>query len=109
MSVAALKSRSRLFGLSAQVQLRRFILAYRFDPDQPRDERGRWTESDGESTDPLADVVEPTVGSIVAIAAKLNLAARSDGYPTCLDLCSPLLERPLPPWNDKNTWSFHKT
>ena len=100
---------SRLLGLEAQEKFQRFLLAFKFDPDQPRDEHGRWTGAgDSEEGGGVGGEAPATVASVLAQAGRLNLAARSDAYEACLDLCYPLLERFQRPGSDKNTWDFHK-
>jgi hypothetical protein len=81
-------------------------LGIKYDSNQPRvpagqPEGGRWTAQPGRAAS------EPTPASIIARARRLNLAARPDRYPMCLDLCYPLLERYQPPWSDRNENDFH--
>lgn len=78
-------------------------LARKYDPDQPRvpagsEDGGQWTNA--QEGDEVQQIVE--------MAKRLDLAARPDAYQRCLDLCYRLLERPLSPGSDRNTWDFHK-
>lgn len=96
--------RRHLLGLQVELawlKLSRALLKY--DPNQPRVPSGepgggQWTDADG-SRSPQG---------IIAIARRMNLAARPDAYQRCLDLCYPLLERRQAPGSDRNTWDFHK-
>jgi hypothetical protein len=83
--------------LKIELSLRR--LRHKYSPDQPRDDRGRWTRdgSNGAGVNRILDVAKRTRFS----------ASRSD-YQRCLNLCYPLLERFQPPGSDRNTWDFHK-
>jgi hypothetical protein len=72
-----------------------------FNPDQPRDERGRWTDNGSSGND--------TVASVIATAELLILAGGPLSYQKCLDLCYPLLERfTRVPGSDRNETDFHK-
>ncbi len=99
-------SRHDILGLQTYVKFLRFLHAWKFNEDQPRDEHGRWTETGADDAADSGDQV--TVSDILSRAKTLNLAARSDKWQTCLDLCYPLLERFQPPGSDKNDWDFHK-
>lgn len=55
-------------GFAASVALARFTIIYRkYDPDQPRDEQGRWTETGAGDEDPRA---ETTTGATVTRRAR---------------------------------------
>lgn len=100
----------RVLGSKVELRLKRLGLALKYDAEQPRDEQGRWVENDSSSSDQSFSNdldIRPTVQSIAERAGQLHLAARSDAYGTCLDLCYPLLERFQPPGSDRNTWDFH--
>jgi hypothetical protein len=104
-----------------EVKLRRFMQATlaKFDPNQPRvpagnSTGGQWTDGGGaaESNVGVADSGSPRSGAAVferifSTARKLRLAGDAS-YQRCLDLCYPILERPIDPRSDRNTWDFHK-
>lgn len=97
-----------ILGLRVENQIRRIALVLRYDPNQPRDERGRWTETDGGAEASSEGAKPSNPEAIISAAGQLNLSSRSDGYQRCLDLCYPLLERFQPPGSDRNTRDFHK-
>lgn len=105
--------RHELAGLELDLQglkLRR-ALERRYDPNQPRMPAGQpgggqWTVGDGGGEAGESERARPE--SIITRARRLALATRPDGYQRCLDLCYPLLERPQPPWSDRNKWDFHR-
>jgi hypothetical protein len=68
-----------------------------FNPEQPRDDRGRWTDSGASD-----------VQDILSRARRVTAAGGKLSYQRCLDLCYPLLERFKPPGSDRNKWDFHK-
>jgi hypothetical protein len=68
-----------------------------FNPDQPRDDRGRWTDNGASD-----------VQDILSRARRVTAAGGKLTYQRCLDLCYPLLERFKPPGSDRNKWDFHK-
>jgi hypothetical protein len=101
-------------------------LGRKYSPDQPRvpagnPDGGQWTSGDGSGTrqdqtdlasgdpnDGPSRNTNPEVQKILALARQLRLATGPQDYQKCLDLCYPLLERPLPRWSDRNTFDFHK-
>lgn len=48
-STALIALKHRLLGLQTQLRFLRFARALKFNPDQPRDEYGRWIATGGES------------------------------------------------------------
>lgn len=101
----------------------RYALRRKYRPDQPRvpagnPDGGQWTSEAGSGADGTVDVdvtgsteEQPSRSNpqdIIARARRLNIAARSDAYQRCLDLCYPLLERPQRSGSDRNQWDFHK-
>lgn len=82
--------------------------AFKYDEDQPRDDRGRWTDVGGGQDTDEARSDETLVQDILAKAENLILAGNPADYKKCLDLCYPVLERFSPRWSDRNTWDFHK-
>jgi hypothetical protein len=77
--------------------LRRYLLQVKYDPNQPRDEIGRWTSEGGDAL----------TQKILAIAKQMKLAASPASYQKCLSICSPILERPKPyRWSDINRYDF---
>eukprot|EP01035_Chromulina_nebulosa_P012850 gene12850-17125_t len=68
----------QLMGIKVELKLRRlsFALKAGFDPDQPRDDHGRWT--DGGGTDPAEEATESenSVTAVFADFESLPLAAR---------------------------------
>lgn len=71
----------------------------KYNPDQPRDDHGRWTDETGN---------EDLVSSILGMAKQFAAQGHSPGYLRCLDICSPILERYQPPGADFNKWDFHR-
>lgn len=113
MSHSAISRGLRVLSLQmeADLLLRRNALTFKYDPNQPRDERGRWAESANDRDEVSQPSAEPSTSitrDIVSRFRQLNASTRSDAYTACLDLCYPLIERFQPPGSDRNTWDFHK-
>lgn len=73
-----------------------------YRPDQPRDFAG--TPTGGQWTTGLSSAAN----QVVAAAKRIRVAAFSQKYSLCVDLCYPLLERPQGPGLDFNLWDFQK-
>jgi hypothetical protein len=83
----------------------------KYSPDQPRDERGRWT--DGASSGGATGEAEESAGDtlvqdILAKAQQLKFTGSPADYRRCVNLCYPILERLSPRWSDRNYWDFQK-
>lgn len=76
----------------------------KYSPDQPRDERGRWTDGDGTQDSNGA----PLIQNILARAEKLDRTGSPADYAKCVNLCFPILERFSRPGSDRNYWDFQK-
>jgi len=114
--------RARLGWITAccnfETAARRFESVRRkYSPDQPRVPAGnpgggQWSADDGQSARP--DALTPDgdddtlVTEILRKAKNLNLTASPADYQKCLNICYPILERPKPPWSDRNKYDFHK-
>jgi hypothetical protein len=83
----------------------------KYSPDQPRDDRGRWTDGGG-SDRPVAeaegDATDGLVQDILVKAEQLKLTGSLADYRKCVDLCYPILERFSPRWSDRNYWDFQR-
>lgn len=74
-----------------------------YNPSQPRRRDGT-PQSGWWSSNRYLDDTD----KIVAAAQRLRLAAFSERYSSCVDLCYPLLERRQPVGSDFNLWDYHK-
>lgn len=74
---------------------------HKYDPNQPRDDHGRWSDVGGGQGNG-----ESIVQGILARAKQL--AARSTPMSRCIDICSPILERFQLPGIDRNETDFRK-
>ena len=74
-----------------------------YNPSQPRRRDGT-PQSGWWSSNRYLDDTD----KIVAAAQRFRLAAFSERYSSCVDLCYPLLERRQPVGSDFNLWDYHK-
>ena len=74
-----------------------------YNPGQPRRRDGT-PQSGWWSSNRYFDDTD----KIVAAAQRFRLAAFSERYSSCVDLCYPLLERRQPVGSDFNLWDYHK-
>lgn len=81
------------------------LIGSKYDPGQPRDDHGRWTDSGGEQLTGEGDV---DFEDVLAAAQRLNLTASRIDMSGCIDLCYPLLERRQRLGSDRNRWDFQK-
>jgi hypothetical protein len=90
----------------------------KYSPNQPRvpagsREGGQWTSdgggNDGNSGNSSIESGRPAdVQKILVIAKTIVAGGYSASYLKCLDICSPILERPQPRGVDFNKWEFHR-
>jgi hypothetical protein len=68
----------QLMGIKVELKLRRLSISTKdgFDPDQPRDETGRWTDGDGTDSGEEANASENSVAAVFADFESLPLASR---------------------------------
>lgn len=68
----------RLMGIKVELKLRRLSYSAKdgFDPDQPRDDLGRWTDGDGAGTAEEANASGNSVTAVFADFNSLPLATR---------------------------------
>jgi hypothetical protein len=67
-----------LTGIKVELKLRRLSISTKdgFDPDQPRDDYGRWTDEGGTQSEEEANTSENSVAAVFADFESLPLAAR---------------------------------
>lgn len=79
----------------------------KFDPEQPRDEQGRWTDGTigaaAKNNDDSA-----LVQDILARAQKLSFTASPADWRRCVTLCYPILERFSSRGSDIRYWDYQK-
>jgi hypothetical protein len=111
-----------------EVAMRRHELSlkYGYDPNQLRNELGRWTDAGalgserirfadagvGRSTPDARPESDNGSGTLSKEALTNQIrrlfAAGPNTYQRCLDLCYPILERFQSPGVDYNKWDFHR-
>lgn len=106
----------------------------KYNPEQPRvpagsREGGQWlsggggsgsaensssavsndTQNEGNTANAgVANGGSADVEEILNMAKQISASGYSTSYLRCLDICSPILERPQPPGVDFNKWDFHR-
>jgi len=81
------------------------LVGAKYDPSQPRDDRGRWTDT-GADQSTGNEGADPR--KILELARQWFLAGTRASFSRCTELCYPLLERFQPPGVDYNYWDFQR-
>ncbi len=101
---------NRFATLKTEFAFQRLMLALKagFDPDQPRDDQGKWTGDAKGQAEPASSGFDSALAAIIAKAKSLNLAAAGPrAIDLCIDLCYRILERPRLN-SDRNEWDFRR-
>jgi hypothetical protein len=94
----------------ADLVFRRLVQAVKagFDPDQARDEDGRWSSEGTTDIFKSENSDQGLIAEFVERARQLKVAGKtSNAMSRCVDLCLPLLMRPSL-GTDRNEWSFRR-